>query len=72
MMYGHGFWGMGFGWGWIFWIILIGAGVWLAVAVVRNSGRHGRSAEEIVKERYARGEIPREEFEQKLHDLGGH
>ena len=74
MMHDQGFWGMnwGMGWGWIVWIILLGVGVWLAVALLRNPDRsHHRdhSAQEILKERYARGEISREEYQQKLHDL---
>lgn len=68
---GHMF---GFGWGfmWIFWILLILAIIWLAKVFFSNSDnqeKRSKSAEEILKERYARGEIDREEFEQKRKDL---
>ena len=64
----------GFGGGimWIFWILLIVGVLW---ALRIASGRQGGAAEnqktalEILKERYAKGEIEREEFEQKRKDL---
>jgi putative membrane protein len=73
-------WADGYGWmgpGWIFMILfwaLVIAGV---VAIVRwlgarNSGggdTRRRTALEILQERYARGEIEREEYEQKRRDL---
>jgi len=65
----HGF---GGGFMWIFWILLILAILW---AVRFASGREGGSGEkqktavEILEERYAKGEIEREEFEQKRNDL---
>lgn len=75
MMGGYGSW---FGWGgliigFIFWILVIA----FIVAIIRwavRGGRHARwegknSAIEILKERYAKGEIKKEEFEEKLKDL---
>ncbi len=61
---------------WLFWILLILALFWGLMAAVRGSGGNGasdgpRSALEILKERYARGEIDREEFESKKKDLIG-
>jgi len=58
----------------LFWILLIGAIVVL-VKVVSGGGvaterRQAGTALDILKERYARGEIEREEFEQKRRDLG--
>ncbi len=32
----------------------------------------GKTATDIVQERYARGEIDRQEYEQKMQDLGRH
>ena len=69
------------GWGWmgfgmigmaLFWIFLI-IGI---IALVKGTWGSGASAQEkaaldILKERYARGEIEKEEFEQKKRDLAG-
>jgi len=55
---------------WLFWILVILALVWLAVALVRgSSGRMSKSALEILDERFARGEIDREEFEKMREAL---
>ncbi len=74
-------WGMGFGWGWwmIFgWLIFIAfwvAVIWLIVwAVRRATGGHAgyggsKSPLDIAKDRYARGEITKEQFEQLKKDL---
>ena len=68
---GHGFFGGGFMW--IFWILLILVVVW-AVRAGLNSGDgagsgNQRTPLEILKERYARGEIDRETFERMKKDL---
>jgi putative membrane protein len=61
--------GMGFGgFMWLLWILLIAGLVWLVAAFVRPSD-HRKSALEILEERYARGEIEREEFERRKADL---
>lgn len=75
MMWGYG---DGYGWGWgmgiahtfLWWMLLI-LGI---VVLVRWIGvgphhTHGESTLDILKKRYARGEIGREEFEQKKRDL---
>ncbi|WP_177419621.1 SHOCT domain-containing protein [endosymbiont of Lamellibrachia barhami] len=74
-MMGNGF-GMGFGGGfmWLFWILLIVAIVWAVKAAgggSENPPGKQKSALDILKERYARGEIDQKEFEQKRKDLGG-
>jgi len=56
----------------IFWILIIVVLIWfLAFANRRGSGMTGqeKSALEILKERYAKGEIDRDEFKQKRDDL---
>ena len=73
-MMGNGF-GMGFGGGfmWLFWILLIVVIVWAVKAVIGSSSNPSekrKSALDILKDRYAKGEIEREEFEQKRKDLG--
>lgn len=74
-MNGMGFGGMWFGW--LFWIIILVVIVWAVVTIVNknqknnadgNIPRH-RDALEILKERYARGEINRDQFEQMKRDL---
>ncbi|MBW8459079.1 MAG: SHOCT domain-containing protein [Thiobacillus sp.] len=76
MMGGYGMTG-GYGFGWIFmilWVMLIIIGIvvlvkWLSAPSVAE-GRSGESrALNILKERYARGEIDEQEFQKKKHDL---
>ncbi|OGZ32693.1 MAG: hypothetical protein A2V69_03710 [Candidatus Portnoybacteria bacterium RBG_13_40_8] len=65
----------GFGFGWIFMILFWGLIVWGLIVFIRWIGKQGeredksRSVLEILKERYAKGEINKEEFEEKKKDL---
>jgi putative membrane protein len=69
----------GFGWMWlipIFWIVFLGLIIWAIVASVRKSNESkdpdsskADSALEVLKKRYARGEIKKEEYEEKKKDL---
>ncbi len=57
----------------IFWILLI-AGIillvgWFVQKAVGSGSRSEESALEILKKRYARGEISKEEFEEKKRGL---
>ena len=86
-MYGDGWGGMGMGWMWIVWPVVILGVVLLVVFLVRSSGssstgggaapppppeRSGRTrAQEILDERYARGEISEEEYQERLRNLRG-
>ena len=78
-----GMWGWGYFMGWFFpiimaafWIAVIFAIIflirWLAASTSHRSreSRAGDSALEILKIRYSKGEINKEEFEQKKKDLG--
>lgn len=70
-----------YSWGWggmllgmlLFWGVLVAAIVMLMRCMMGRGNTGGREREkgplDILKERYARGEIEREEFEQKKHDL---
>ena len=70
-MYGGEHW-FGGGFMWIFWIALIVAIFWGA-KVMSSSGNSkadkNKSALDTLKDRYAKGEIDKEEFEQKRKDL---
>ena len=72
-------WGLGYGgWSWMgpvfmlaFWALLIAGGVLLVRYLVRQgrSGDRQESALEILKRRYAKGEIEKDEFEARRKDL---
>lgn len=78
--YGYGPWH----WGWgmmgagmgaamiLFWLVIIVLAIaavrWLLAATPGRPGA-GETAEDILKKRYARGEIQKEEYEAKLRDL---
>ena len=73
--------GFGFGFGWIFMLLFWGLIIWAVFALVRGVSGHGcwgdhreehkqgNSALGILKERYAKGDINKEEFEAKRKDL---
>jgi putative membrane protein len=71
----HGFNGMGFGmgWAWITGFVILGVIIWIVVKAANQKSPSGptdtQSALDILKERYARSEISREEFEAKKKDI---
>lgn len=79
MMWPGGGWGMIFGP--VYMILVLAVGIALAAVLVRwlnggpfqGPGTHqlppGRTALDILKERYARGEIDKQEFEERRHTL---
>ncbi|MEL0585385.1 MAG: SHOCT domain-containing protein [Candidatus Thiodiazotropha sp. (ex. Lucinoma kazani)] len=70
---GFGF-GFGGGYMWLFWLGLIILIVWVVKATAGGkstpSERH-KTALDILRKRYANGEIDREEYEEKRKDLTG-
>lgn len=69
-----GWWGMGFVFMILFWLLIV-LGIaalirWLQAQPGSNQGARRKMPFEIVQERYARGEIDRDEYEQKKRDLG--
>jgi len=79
--HGYGGWGMmgGFSWWWfmpIFMILFWGLVIWGIVALVRglsapraSDSSNVDSALDVLKRRYAKGEINKEEYEEKKKDL---
>jgi putative membrane protein len=65
--------GWGMGWGWLFSLLVIAAIVWVVVIVFNRSSQAKQSGDkkpmDILKERYARGEIDKEEFEERKNNL---
>ncbi len=65
---------MGFGWVfWIFWILIAVVIIWLMAYVLKTNhpveGSRENRALEILKERFARGEIDEEEYDRKWKKL---
>jgi putative membrane protein len=60
----------------VFWVVFLGLIIWAIVTSVRSSNESkgsdsskADSALEMLKKRYARGEISKEEYEEKKKDL---
>ncbi len=58
--------------GWVFMTLVVVAIVWLVRSVGQGGGQPARrTALDVLDERYARGEIERDEYMQRRADLGG-
>jgi putative membrane protein len=72
--YGWG-WGMGFGWLFmiVFWVLVIIGIVYLIQAVARGSKKEDKETPiDILKKRYAKGEITKDEYDRIKEDLLKH
>ncbi|MFP4015366.1 MAG: SHOCT domain-containing protein [Chitinispirillaceae bacterium] len=72
MDWGHMNWGWGGGLMMILWIVVIALIIFFLVRYLREyaPGKGGQeTALDVLKKRYARGEISKEEFEEKKRDL---
>ena len=71
MFHNMGLNGMWFGW--FFWLVVLVIVIWIGVKITKNSGKQNSAQTEtpleILKKRYAKGEISREEFEQMKRDI---
>lgn len=61
------------GFGWFFWIIVVGLVIWAVIQMSsKNQNITSGSSEtplDILKKRYAKGEITKEEYENMKRDL---
>ncbi|MDD5474650.1 MAG: SHOCT domain-containing protein [Candidatus Methanoperedens sp.] len=72
MMDGYGYGVAGYGmliFGFIFWILILIGLILLIKYLWEGGAKKEESALELLKKRYARGEISKEEFEEKKKDL---
>ena len=74
--YGEHAWGFGhsMGWWWLIGLVFMVIIVWVVLKVLNqnknsNTRVDNKSALDILKERYARGEIDKQEFEERKKDL---
>lgn len=65
----HGFEGMGWGMGWTWVVGLIGLIAVIIFTLKVSNKQRGKSALDILKERYAKGEISKTEFEEMKKDI---
>ena len=73
-MFHDGFMGGGMWFGWLFWIVIIGLVIFLIVRLTNQKTgsqniQSNESPLDVLKKRYARGEITKEEFESMKNDL---
>lgn len=60
------------GWMGLWWILIVPAivaAIWFAATASRRRGESGESPEQVLKRRYANGELERDTYEQMLDEL---
>lgn len=66
--------GMHWGW-WLLWLVILVGAAWAITAAFRSQGGEGpggsagRSPDDLLRERYARGEISEEELQEGLRTI---
>lgn len=64
---------MGGGWGWLMIVVLMGGMGWLMWSMMRGAGSNGRGSTEdpveVLKTRFAGGELTTEEFQERLRTI---
>ena len=69
-MGGYGMMGFGMGFGFIFMILIVGGLIWLVVTLTNaSSSKQEERPEDILKRRYAEGQITKKEYEEKKKEL---
>jgi uncharacterized membrane protein len=63
------FWGFGMFWGFFFMIVFWGLIIWLIVWLIGKYAKPKESAIEVLKNRYAKGEISKKQFEKMKKEL---
>jgi len=72
MFHGMDGYGCGMSWGWILGLLILIIAIWLIIKMInQNSQPQGgqKTPLDILKERYARGEIDKNEYEERSSDL---
>lgn len=71
MYHDMGWGGMWFGW--FFWLVVLIIVIWIGIKITKRSGKQNSNQTEtpldILKKRYAKGEISKDEFEQMKKDI---
>lgn len=66
---------IGMWWTWAFILVLVGVGIWLVARVASQSNAHShaesgkRSPEEVLRDRFAHGDIDENEYRSRMHAL---
>lgn len=68
--WGHMTWGYGGVFMWLILLVLIGVAVYFVIRSDKGRGWGGETPLEILKKRYARGEITQDEYDRMKKDLG--
>lgn len=71
--WGQGTWGAWMIFHWLFWLGLLALIIWAAIALSRRSqsidSSEAKTALDLLNERYARGDIERDEYLQRKKDI---